>query len=260
MNKLLMNTVISALVGGIVGAAVVFFLSGKKFDKLEVRDLTITGQATALSADKKPEILIKNGSILVNNVIGGTRVVGTQVQGHVFVANRMLTSPDDLVRNINTQWKFYTEIGSSREHGGEIIVRSASGAISGSRLENLPTSGWMLRAGYIDADRPDISFHSNLTKEVMPVGIYRRKAEVDVGAGKTASNVAAATPNPAGTITTPNNKIVTANPTIPTNPPLNNPINSTTVNTGNVTAPNINPLNNMPKQDMSSLPTNTTPK
>ncbi|MDR0391136.1 MAG: hypothetical protein LBH59_04465 [Planctomycetaceae bacterium] len=174
MNKLLANTVISALIGGVVGAAVVFFASGQKFDELEVRNLTVTGEAKMKSGDnKQPEVIIKNGSVLVPNIIAATRVVSTQMQGHVVVANRILTSPDDLIKNANTQWKFYTEIGSSHDQGGEIIVRSATGSISGTKLENIPKSGWMFRAGYTD-NQPNIVFFSNETKEIMPVAIFNQ--------------------------------------------------------------------------------------
>ncbi|MDR2171877.1 MAG: hypothetical protein LBP59_17165 [Planctomycetaceae bacterium] len=239
--KALVNSVVSALIGGIVGASVIFFAPAKsKFDKIEVRELNITEQATLLSADKKKsEVVIKNGSVLVANVLGGVRLVGNQVQGHIFIANRMLTSPDNLVLNNNTQWRFFTEIGSSVERGGEIIVRSATGAISGNRLDNIPVNGWAFRAGYADGERPDLSFTSNLTKEIMPVALLKRSLDPANTAGKTAANVTGITnPNPANTpnninpittpITTPlPNKPVAANAANTTNTNVNNPLNTT---------------------------------
>jgi hypothetical protein len=237
------DIVISALVGGLVGAAVVFFATGNKFDKLEVRDLTVTGDAILKSAEnKQQEVVIKNGSIVVTNVIAATRIVGTQVQGHVFVANRMLTSPDNLIRNENKQWKFYTEIGSSAEKGGELIVRSLGGPISGAQLDNMPTNGWMFRAGYMDMERPDIAFVSNATKEVMPVAILRRSTiEPATGNSKTATNAAPnPTINPNPTIATLPNTTQNITPTpgiAPTTQPTINPA-------ANPVNPNVNNYNN----------------
>ncbi|MDR0390263.1 MAG: hypothetical protein LBH59_00010 [Planctomycetaceae bacterium] len=230
MNKLLTNTLVSALVGGVVGASVVFFASGQKFDKLEVHDLTVTGEAKMKSGDddKQPEVVIKNGSIIVSNVVVATRMVSTQMQGHVFVANRILTSPDDLIKNANTQWKFFTEIGSSHEQGGEIIVRSATGSISGNKLENIPSNGWMFRAGYTN-NQPDIVFFSNETKEVMPIVVLKQTDEpitaTGLGTGKTAANVNTP-PN------TPNNLTLPANTNI-TTPPINHSIIPTPQTGGN---------------------------
>ncbi|MDR2345210.1 MAG: hypothetical protein LBE18_04015 [Planctomycetaceae bacterium] len=185
MNKIEINkieiskwihTVISALIGGVIGAAIIISLPEKtKFDKLEVRDLVITDQAEFLSAgkNKTPEVLIKDGNVFVNNTIACKRLVGSQVQGHIFVTNKMLTSPDDLVNNGNKPWRFFTEISSTNERGGEIIVRSAAGAISGAELNVLPTNGWAIRAGYLEGDQPELSFISNVTKEVIPVAILK---------------------------------------------------------------------------------------
>ncbi|MDR1924215.1 MAG: hypothetical protein LBQ66_07565 [Planctomycetaceae bacterium] len=239
MDKLV-NTIISALVGGVVGAAVVFFVTGKtKFDTLEVRDLKITEQATLLSADKKqPNVLIKDGSVLVDNFLVGKRVVGAQLQGHVFVANRMLTTPDNVMSNANVEWKFYTEIGSTTERGGEVIVRSAAGAIAGQKLDKLPTDGWFFRTGYDDKNRPDISFIQNLTKEVMPVAILRMQPKQAVAASgdKTAADAS----NTGQNIPTPS---TTIHPT------------TTSTNIGNINTPINSNVTSPPKQDFSSTGT-----
>jgi gas vesicle protein len=239
MNKFA-HTIISALVGGIVGAMVVFLLPVKspdkaKFDQLEVRDLIITEQAALYAADKKsesekksddstkdekkekrPDVLIKNGGIYATNVILSTRLISKQIQGAVLIGNRMFTSPDDVVNNQSSYWKFYTEIGSSIEKGGEIIVRSSTGGLLvGKDQTPAPAAGWALRAGYMDGDRPDISFYSNLTKEIMPVAILRRTVTPETPAEKTASNAAIKTPPP-NPITTSGGNVTM--PTMPNNP------------------------------------------
>ncbi|MDR1478942.1 MAG: hypothetical protein LBJ00_08365 [Planctomycetaceae bacterium] len=273
MNKLV-STVISALVGGIVGAAVVFFVPVKSnFDTLNVRELNITGQARVISADKKPEVLIKDGGVFATNVLVGARVVGTQIQGHVLIANRMLTSPDNLLMAANTQWQFYTEIGSTKERGGEIIVRSASGAVSGKDLDNTPKDGWALRAWYMDGEKPDVSFLSNKTQEIRPIAILKRVVSQDAGTDKTATSVFA---DPSAPITSsplsnpiPNNPLSTANPAAAgVGRPVNtvaNPANGSVVSspvvpnrniTGDVVVPTPN-INNLPTT--INNPINTTP-
>jgi hypothetical protein len=206
---------------------VVFLIPEKtKFDTLEVRELNITGQAQVFSGDKenkdKPDVLINVGGVFARHSLVGERVVGRQMQGHIFVANRMLTSPDDLIGTPITQWSFFTDIGSSTEKGGEVIVRSKSGAVSGTNLDKIEPDGWVLRAGYIDGDKPDVSFFSNKTKEIRPVAMFRIDPNQATATGKTAANAAAnpitnqTPPSAANVITpTPNNPL---NTIIPANP------------------------------------------
>ena len=169
-----MNSVVSALVGGIVGAAVVFFVGGKtKFDSLEVADLKITKSATLVNAEGKDDVVIREGSVLANNVILGKKFIGTQYQGHVFVGNRMFTSPDDLVTTPMDKWRFFTEMGSTLDAGGEMIVRSANGANIVGQETN---SGVLLRAGFNTDNSPQLFariLENNLT---LPVPFMRPPA------------------------------------------------------------------------------------
>lgn len=146
MSEKIINSVISALVGGAVGAAVVFFMAGKaSFDTLEVGSLTITKQAALLNAEGKEDVVLKEGSVLANNVVLGKKFIGTQYQGHVFVGNRMFTSPDDLVATPMEKWRFYTEIGATNEAGGEVVVRSPNGANVVGQPVN---TGMLFRTGF----------------------------------------------------------------------------------------------------------------
>jgi hypothetical protein len=171
MSEKIVSTLFSAFVGGAVGVCVVFFLPSKtKFDTLEVGKLTITTQATLLNAEGKDDVVIKEGSVLANNVILGKKFIGTQYQGHVFVGNRMFTSPDDLVGTPMEQWKFFTEIGSSKEMGGEMIVRSPNGANIVGQPVN---SGVLLRTGFDQGDNPQIFARVNQNNMTLPVPFLR---------------------------------------------------------------------------------------
>ncbi|MDR2757682.1 MAG: hypothetical protein LBC20_18480 [Planctomycetaceae bacterium] len=160
MSDKIVSSLFSALIGGIVGACVVFFMSGKtKFEALEVGSLKITKQATLLNAEGKDDVVIKEGSVLANNVILGKKFIGTQYQGHVFVGNRIFTSPDDLVGTPMEKWKFFTELGSSEEMGGELIVRSPHGANVVGQPVN---TGALFRVGFDKGnDAPQLFARSN---------------------------------------------------------------------------------------------------
>lgn len=153
MSEKLINSVISALIGGVVGAAVVFFLAGNKnqFDSLEVGDLTIKNKAVVLDKDGKDDVILRDGSVLANNVILGKKFIGTQYQGHVFVANHMFTSPDNLNAKPMEEWRFFTEIRSTDQMGGEFIVRSPNGANVVGQPVN---KGRMLRTGFDQNENP----------------------------------------------------------------------------------------------------------
>ena len=174
MNQGMMNTVISAIVGGVVGAGVVFFAgsSGKmdlknaEMENLKVANLTITNEAVLVNKKDEAVAGLKEGNIFADNVVIAKKFVGQQLQGHAIVANRVFTTPDDLMKVPMNEWKFYTEIGSSLEHGGEVVVRNAQGAA----MVNKPvTGGALLRAGFDTESNPQVVAIQNLTRSVLNV-------------------------------------------------------------------------------------------
>jgi len=189
MNQSMVNTIIAAVVGGVIGAGVVFFASpGSKdfdlahIDKAELRSLlelenlelrtlkvdglVITDHAVLLNKENVPEVVLREGSILAENVIIAKKLVGQQVQGHAIVANRVFTTPDDLIRTPMEQWRFFAEIGASQETGGEVVIRSASGAASVNR----PTlGGALIRAGFDTDAYPQIVALQNSSGNVMQI-------------------------------------------------------------------------------------------
>ena len=173
MNQGMMNTVISAIVGGIVGAGVVFFVSGNKMDmnSLEIEDLrvanlTLTNQAVLLSAEGNPELFIRDGSILAEKVILGNKLVGQQLQAHAMVANRFFATPDNLVHTPMEQWRFFAEIGASTDAGGEIVVRDINGPASVGRPT---TTGALLRTGFTPEGFPQMLAIHNVNRSPMEI-------------------------------------------------------------------------------------------
>jgi hypothetical protein len=173
MNQGMMNTVVSAIVGGLVGAGVVFFVGGSKVDfnnleleNLQVANLTITTQATLLNEQGTPELFIRDGSILAEKVILGNKLIGQQLQGHAIVGNRVFVTPDSLVHTPMEDWKFYAEIGASRDAGGEIVVRSVAGPASVGRTT---TNGALLRAGFTPEGGAQLLAIQNIDRSPMQI-------------------------------------------------------------------------------------------
>ena len=169
---------LSALFGGVVGAVVVLFATGQKptipafeetvyaqplanapdapngkFKVLEVENLVISGQASVLGKEGNAEIVFKDGSVLVENMIFSKKMVTRQLQSHAVVANRMFATPDDLVNTPMDQWKFFAEIGTSVEAGGEVIVRSVAGPAT---VAKPTTDGVFFRTGFDPESQPQI--------------------------------------------------------------------------------------------------------
>jgi len=167
-----MNTVISAVVGGLVGATVVFFTGGtgdtKNLDveNLKVAKLTITDHALLLNKEGKEEVVIREGSVFAENLVIGRKFIGNQFQGHAMVANRVFTSPDNLFNTPMEQWRFFAELGSSTEAGGELVVRSAGGPAS---INRPTTDGVLFRMGFDTDSRPQMLGIHNPDRRPMPI-------------------------------------------------------------------------------------------
>ena len=174
MSQGLMNTVVSAIVGGVVGAAVVFFAGGKgdgqnlSVDELTVAKLTITDHASLLNKEGKEEVVIREGSVFAENLVLGRKFIGRQFQGHAIVANKMFATPDDLFATPMDQWRFYAELGASNEGGGELLIRSAAGPA----LVNRPTSnGALVRVGFDAESQPQMFGLYNPSRSEMQINL-----------------------------------------------------------------------------------------
>ena len=174
MNQGMVNTVIAAIVGGVVGAGVVFFAdTGSKVDfanleleKLTVAHLAITSEATLLNGEGNTTVALRDGSVMAENLVVAHRLAGHQMQGHVFVANRFFCTPDNVFNTPINNWRFFAEIGASPEVGGEIVVRSAGGP---ALVDRATSGGAFLRAGFDTESQPQIVALQNLTGSVLPI-------------------------------------------------------------------------------------------
>jgi hypothetical protein len=191
MRKRIPDHFISALIGGVIGAVVVLFVAGQKamfeetahaqigqffmpapdvsdgkFKTLEVERLIITEQAELRNAEGKPELFIRDGSVLAEKRILGNKLVGQHVQAHSIVANRMFATPDNLVSTPREEWRFFTEIGATNDAGGEVVIRS----FAGSATVGVPTNtGSLLRLGYSPEQQPQILAFENSDRSPIPV-------------------------------------------------------------------------------------------
>jgi len=202
MGEKLTNLVIAALVGGIVGliGGVIGGSSGSaagktKMDELEVGVLKITKEAALFNAEGKPDVVLRDGSILANNVVFGKKFMATQLQGHVIVANRMYTTPYDLMTKPMNEWRFFTELGCSTKTGGELIVRSPNGANMVGRQTN---NGFLFRTGFDENDGPQLFVRSNNNGSIVPMAFeHDQQAAEKYGSTFTAPPVPAdAVPSP----------------------------------------------------------------
>ena len=172
MNQGMVNTVIGAVVGGIIGAGVVFFAgtgNTTHFKNLTVDNLTITEQAqlvTEVDGEQIPMLVIRDGSLMAENVIFARKLVGTQLQGHAIVANRVFTTPDNLFTTPMEQWRFFAEIGASSDAGGEIVVRSAAGPAVVNQATRM---GALLRMGFDTENQPQIFGMQNVDRSILRV-------------------------------------------------------------------------------------------
>jgi len=172
MNQGMMNTVISAVVGGVIGAGVVFFAGGKvdlnnlELENLQVANLTITTQATLVNDQGHPELFIRDGSILAERVILGNKLVAQQLQGHAIVGNRVFVTPDNLVHTPMEDWRFFAELGASTDAGGELVVRSITGPASVGRPT---TAGALIRGGFTPEGTPQLLALQNFDRSPMNI-------------------------------------------------------------------------------------------
>lgn len=166
------NTVISAVVGGVVGAMVAFacgaFSSSaipESIDKLKVGELIVSDKMLLWEDGKEDaDLLIQNGGILAK-----TRIIATQICGNAMLANVVLTTPDNPTKQLN-ECTIYTEMGSSPTEGGLLTVRSPDGGnILGN--PNGVTSGMAYTVAYDVGGNPACFFRKNATQE-MAMGVF----------------------------------------------------------------------------------------
>ena len=191
MRKRIPDHFLSALIGGVVGAAVVLFATVQKsafeetvyaqderqdvlpppngkFKVLEVEKLIISEEATLRNKDGDTGVIIKDGSVLAENIILAKKMIGKQINGHAVVANRLFATPDDIMSMPMEQWRFFAEIGASNEAGGEVVVRSVNGA---AVVGGPTTDGAFLRTGFDPEGTPQVLGIRNSDRSTMPINL-----------------------------------------------------------------------------------------
>jgi hypothetical protein len=181
---------VSAVIGGVIGAAVVLFVAEQKtpvfslaetahaqfeqnivpnppngkFRDLEVENLIVTTQIQLRNKEGNPELFIRDGSVIAEKVILGNKLIGQQIQGHAIVGNRIFATPDNLVTTPQESWRFFAELGATLEVGGEIVVRNAAGA---AVVGKQTTDGVVARMGFDTESRPQILALQNSDHRVL---------------------------------------------------------------------------------------------
>jgi len=155
------NTVISAIVGGVVGAVVVFTCGGGSssfpgsVDKLKVGELIVSDKMMLWTEGAEDaSLLIQNGGILAK-----TRVIAQQLCGNAVLANCVLTTPDNVLNKLE-ECVIFTEMGSSPVEGGMLTVRSPNGGNVLARQEGV-TTGLAYTVTYDNQGRPVNILRSN---------------------------------------------------------------------------------------------------
>ena len=166
------NTVVSAAVGGVVGAVVAFACGAfssqaipESLEKLKVGELIVSDKMMLWEDGKEDaDLLIQNGGILAK-----TRIIATQICGNAMLANVVLTTPDNPTKQLN-ECVIYTELGSSPTEGGLLTVRSPDGGnILGN--PNGVTTGMAYTVAYDPNGNPACFFRKNATHE-MAMGLF----------------------------------------------------------------------------------------
>ncbi|MGL4941882.1 MAG: hypothetical protein ACRC46_01670 [Thermoguttaceae bacterium] len=170
-----MPSLFSALMGGLVAWIVCWFCTpnpNAPIDKLEVGSLIVTDRLTVRAPGNDGDaMLVKDGSLFVKNRVVATQFLGSQIASSIIVANRQLTTPDDLFKVPADQWRFHTEVGASDTDGGEILVRSRAG---GSSVTKSMNDGTCIRIGFDAGETTQMVAYSPKTNSTLPLLSRRR--------------------------------------------------------------------------------------
>ena len=163
MKSGMINTVLAAVVGGIVGAVVTIVVGGSffqpeipdSFDKLKVGELIVSDKMLYWEDGKDDaDLLIQKGGILSK-----TRILAPQLSCNTIQANCVLTTPDHYTTRLE-ECEIFTEMGSSKAEGGMLTVRSHDGGNVLTRPSGIPT-GWAYTISYDNQSNPICFFRRN---------------------------------------------------------------------------------------------------
>lgn len=134
MRDKLINVLLSAFVSGIVAYTVVNMMERRTHselpDTLSIKKLEVADSISIKSSEGMDEavVLRNDGLIFAKNKIITDLYLGKQFTGRFLVGNRVLVSPNDLIKDPIESLEFMGELGiNDKTGGGELLIRSAQG-------------------------------------------------------------------------------------------------------------------------------------
>ena len=168
MREKLINSLISACVGGVVAFCVALSVSNSGADSahgnLAVKSLEVAETIKIKSPENDEDVIIlrNDGLIFSKNKIVTEHYLGKQFSGHLLVGNRVLVSPNDLVNSPTDSLEFLGELGINRVTGsGELIVRSPNG---GNAVGKGAVDGQFAQIGFDQNDMLQFLVYDNAKK------------------------------------------------------------------------------------------------
>lgn len=175
MSEKIINSLLSALVGGTVALAVVWSTSQGvvvNVDFLKVKSLEVAESLTLKSPDSGEEMVVlrNDGLIFAKNKVATEHFLGKQFSGQILVGNRLMVSPNDLVNTTPETWQFLSELGGNVETGGELLIRSPRG---GNFVGKGALSGQSIKMGFDKNDLLQFFALNNQSKEVQVLALQQ---------------------------------------------------------------------------------------
>lgn len=168
MRDKVINVLLCAFVSGIVAYTVVNITERRIHmelpDSLSVKKLEVTDSITIKSPEGIDEavVLRNDGLIFAKNKIVTDLYLGKQFTGNFLVGNRVLVSPNDLVKDPMDSLQFMGELGINKETGGgELLIRSAQG---GNHVGSGVQKGQFAQIVFDENEVLQFFIHDNVSK------------------------------------------------------------------------------------------------
>lgn len=186
MREKVINVLLCAFVSGIVSYIVVHITERQIHttlpDSLSVKKLEVVDSITIRSPEGMDEavVLRNDGLIFAKNKIITDLYLGKQFTGCFIVGNRVLVSPNDLIKDPIESLEFMGELGVNKETGGgELLIRSAKG---GNHVGNGAQNGQFAQILFDQNEVLQFFVHDNVSK-ALHVFLDSNSSLLERGAG-----------------------------------------------------------------------------
>jgi hypothetical protein len=178
MSEKIINSFLSAIIGGAVAFAVVYSTgrtAPTNADVFKVKSLEVADSITLRSPENGEEMIVlrNDGLIFAKNKVATEHFLGKQFSGQILVGNRVMVSPDDLINTTPETWQFLAELGGNLETGGELFVRSPHG---GNHVGKGVVDGQSVKIGFDKNDLLQFFALNNQNKEVQVLAMQQPKS------------------------------------------------------------------------------------